>query len=283
MSESDARAASRTAEMVLAFRARAHASWPSLCDDAWAARLATDEGYALADAYEAAFRHMALWIAVRTGFFDRCLDRLLGREGVDQLVVLGAGFDTRAARFARPGLTTFDVDHPASLQARHRRMAGVPGLDPLPSVRVACDFERDSMTRSLLDAGFDPSRPAAVLWEGVSYYLPEPTVRAALSEIRSWLVPGSELLMDHLRRRIVTGEADDATRRSRDILAEAGEPLRWGTDDVLPVLVGAGFGWARSASFEEACLALTGTWERERQFRFQGLVRARLVAPAEPV
>src|SRR5450631_3593198 len=89
-------AASRTALMVAAYRGRATAREHPACNDPWAAALAGADGLALAAAYDKVYEHMELWTAVRAEYFDRCVRTLTGLQR-PQVVLLGAGLDTRAA------------------------------------------------------------------------------------------------------------------------------------------------------------------------------------------
>jgi hypothetical protein len=57
------------------------------------------------------------------------------------------------------------------------------------------------------------------------------------------------------------------------------EPIRFGTNDPLPMLFEAGFRHVRSQSFDEICLSLTGTYLRERAFRFQHVCFASRARP----
>jgi hypothetical protein len=83
-------------------------------------------------------------------------------------------------------------------------------------------------------------------------------------------------------RRIAEG-----TRLSPDdvenvrLLGTLGEPVRFGTNDPLPMLYEEGFRHVRSVSFDEACLSLTGTYDRSRMFRFQHLATASRTAPSQ--
>src|ERR1700733_9041270 len=96
---------SGTALMVAAYRGRATAREEHVCDDPWAAALAGSEGHEVARRYDDAFGPMELWIALRTAFFDARVRRLTSPTGgIAQVVLLGAGFDTRAARLAREGV-----------------------------------------------------------------------------------------------------------------------------------------------------------------------------------
>jgi methyltransferase (TIGR00027 family) len=267
---------SRTALFMTAYRARASARTDALISDPWAKDLAGDEGFELARRYDEVYAHMELWTAVRTAFIDERVRRAIdGAFRFGQIVLLGAGFDTRAARLAAPGVRFFEVDHPDTQAEKKKRIAGVEGYPREAAIHVACDFERQDFLAELTRSGFDANAAALFVWEGVTPYLTEGAVRATLRRIAAGTHPSSVVVFDHLRKKIVAGDVADAgDLRSREFVGELGEPLRWGTDDVLPVLYAEGFRRVRTTSFDEACLELTGTYDRDRKFRFQSLAVA---------
>lgn len=270
------RRASRTARMVAAYRGRASV-WaaPIVCDP-WASALAGEDGERDADAYDSAHAHMELFVAIRTAFLDREVERALD-EGVDQVVILGAGYDTRAARLAREGVRFFEVDQPSTQEDKRARLGALEGYPMDAATFVRCDFEREDFVAVLRDAGYDPIRPAVFLWEGVVYYLTEDAVRATLQRLAESGHPDSRLFFDYVSKRFVLGDVKDSEDlEARDRIASMGEPLRFGVNDVLPILYAQGFRYVRTTSFDEACLALTGTYDRSRKFRFQTIAEARV-------
>lgn len=64
-----------------------------------------------------------------------------------------------------------------------------------------------------------------------------------------------------------------------DFVDRLGERIVFGTNDPLPMLYEEGFRHVRSVSFDEACLSLTGTYDRAREFRFQRIVLASRTRP----
>lgn len=260
--------------MVAAYRARASARDRPICSDPWAAALAGDEGLEVARRFDAASPAMELWIALRTRVLDDGLAGLCD-GGVAQAVVLGAGYDTRAARMARPGLRFFEVDHPATQADKLARLGGLRGYPSGAATHVPCDFERDDFVERLVGAGLSAAQPAAVIWEGVSPYLPEAAVRQTLARVAGGLHPESVLMFDYVARGMASGERlRDEDRAMRETLDGLGEPMRWGTNHVLPILHDAGFVRVRTLAMDEACLEHTGTYERARAFRFQGVAFA---------
>jgi methyltransferase (TIGR00027 family) len=217
---------------------------------------------------------MELWVAVRTAYLDARVRHWASQgEGRRQVVVLGAGLDTRAARLPAPERVFFEVDHRATQQDKRRRLGLLPGYPLGAATQVPCDFEVDDFLVRLQEGGFDVGRPALILWEGVTPYLPEAVVRRTLRRVSEGCHPRTVVLFDHLRKPRSAG-----TDESHAFVGDLGEKVLWGTNDPLPMLYEEGFRQVRSLSFDEACLSLTGTYAREREFRFQRIVSASVEA-----
>jgi methyltransferase (TIGR00027 family) len=262
--------------MVAAYRARATSQPNPILVDPWAAALAGDEGDAIARAYDTNYPHMELWVAVRVAWLDRLVREYRGA----QVVHLGAGFDTRPARLARAGLRFFEVDQPESQKNKLTRLSSLD-YPKDAATYVTCDFEHEDFLDRLTQAGYDSNAPALFVWEGVTTYLTEAAVRATLRRIATGTHPESMVVFDHLRRKIVSGDVSQKDLESRAFVADLGEPLRFGIDYPLPLLYEEGFRKVRTITFDEIALDLTGTYERDRAFRFQGIVVAsRAATPA---
>lgn len=262
---------SKTALMVAAFRGRASVTSPPLCTDPWADMLAGVDGAHLADQYGQLNPHATLWMGVRTRF----LDDLVNSTEAKQVVILGAGLDTRAARLAREGLNFFEVDHPRTQAIKRERLAALEGYPIDAATYVGCDFETQAPLDQLAAHGLDPAQPALVLWEGVVPYLTEEAVRATLTGLAQGLHPESVIVFDTISKVV----AKNQSRREQDqklskLVDEVGEPFRFGLDDPTPLCADCGLQHVRSVSFDEACLSITGTYVRERAFRFQSFVLA---------
>jgi methyltransferase (TIGR00027 family) len=260
--------ASLTAQMVAAYRARASRRPNPVCSDPWAGQLAGEQGADLARQFDELFPHMELWSACRTAYLDEHVR--YWTEQFDQVVVLGAGLDTRAARLARPGVVFYEVDHPATQQDKRRRLQDLPGYPSDAPVYAPCDFERDDFLDRLVQVGFAATRPAVIVWEGVVPYLSESAVRSTLCRLASGCHEKTVVLFDYVMKRLAEGTdlpARDAGVRA--LVAGLGEPVRFGINEPVDLLYEAGFRHVRVTSFNEICLSLTGTYERARMFRFQ--------------
>src|SRR4051812_16335898 len=180
-------AASKTALMVCAYRARASRWDKPLFVDPWAAAIAGTEGDDIAKRLDARFPPMELWLTLRVAYLDRVVGLAVDRLSIRQVVILGAGYDTRAARLPRAGVQFYEVDHPATQAAKRERIASLPGY-PVEAARyVTCNFEREDPIDQLVASGFDAKEPAVVIWEGVVPYLTEPAVRATATRLASGL------------------------------------------------------------------------------------------------
>lgn len=268
------RGESLTAALVAALRARASAADEPICEDTWARWLCGEEGQELADRMISVFPPAELWIALRTAHIDQFLHRRI-REGIDQVVLLGAGLDTRAVRLASPGVRFFEVDHPDTQESKLAKLESLGDYPVSAAHYVSCDFETEGPVERLLECGLVVTRPTVVIWEGVVPYLQREAVVATLSSLAEHLHGESMVLFDIVNKALVTGASSlDSDRDLVDMVDEVGEPFRLGINNPIPLVVESGFRHVRTFSFDEICLELTGTYERDRTFRFQSFVLA---------
>ncbi|GAA2777191.1 SAM-dependent methyltransferase [Saccharopolyspora taberi] len=165
--------------------------------------------------------------AARTTFFDEALSRYAG--SVDQLVVLGAGFDTRSYR----GLDVrcFEVDTPWT-QPFKREMLRKAGVDTTGVTYVAADFEQEDWFDKLVEAGYDPGAPAFFLWESVTMYLDRAAVESTLRRIAG-SAPGSAVAFDYFSTDLLEG-GSLFMRYAKAILDVLGEPWKFGLPTTPP-------------------------------------------------
>jgi methyltransferase (TIGR00027 family) len=177
----------------------------------------------------------------RTRFLDDLLRAAL-REGVDQVVLLGAGFDARAVRLAGiERARVFEVDRAATQAAKQERVRRALGALPPHVTFVALDFERQELGSALRRAGFDPTRPACLLWEGVTNYLTAEAVDATLRSVACVAAPGSRFAFTYVDSAILSPHHRSAgNARLATTLQRAGEPWTFGLDPAgLPAYLAA--------------------------------------------
>ena len=166
-------------------------------------------------------------IPIRTRFFDGTLERILGESGVDQLVVLAAGMDTRALRLPlRPDLALFELDRPEVLDLKAARLAQCNAVPHCRRIPIPVDLGGD-WSAALLGGGFDRQRPAVWLVEGLLHYLTNDQVHRVLGTLSRLAVTGSWLLTDVVGHSFLTSPHVAAFLA---MMAANGSPFRFGTD-----------------------------------------------------
>lgn len=166
----------------------------------------------------------------RTCYIDDTLQSAL-KTGIQQVVILGAGYDCRAYRMAE--LSTcrvFEVDHPATLSRKRETLSLALGRIPDHVQQVATDFNEESFHGEMIAAGFDPAQRTFVIWEGVTGYL----TAAAVDTTLRWIAAAArcgELVFTYLHRNVL--ERPDAfgdLARIKRILDDSNEPWTFGFD-----------------------------------------------------
>ena len=229
---------SRTAVMTAALRAAETARPDRLFDDP------------LASAFVAAVRAAgepvvqqppgaSEFAAIRTRFFDdAALTACAG--GIRQVVLLAAGFDSRAFRLAWPnGVRLFELDLPATFALKEPVLDGVAARCTRTVVPVDL---RGDWSGALDTAGFAVARPTAWLAEGLLPYLAGAECDRLLATVTGSSAPGSRFVFDQLG-----GTDRPAIRATADaIRATAGAQLVPTVDD--PVRWLAGHAWRATVS-----------------------------------
>ncbi|GAA4682963.1 class I SAM-dependent methyltransferase [Frondihabitans cladoniiphilus] len=136
-------------------------------------------------------------VALRTQHFDEQIQRAV-RNGVRQVVILGAGLDARSHRLnLNPHTRFFEIDQPAVLNARH---ALIDAAELTPKYRtrtIAASIPRDDLKEKLRLEGFDRATPTVFVAEGLVFYLSADDLRRLLIDISALSAPGSHLLADY--------------------------------------------------------------------------------------
>jgi methyltransferase (TIGR00027 family) len=166
-------------------------------------------------------------VVARTRLIDQVVLRELGNVG--QVLILGAGFDTRAWRL--PGMDrvrVFELDHPATQAAKQRALPR-DGKSPAHVTFVPVVFGADDPGRALTTAGFTAGAPALVLWEGVTNYLDAGAVDATFGLLASMLGSGSLVLFTYVDAGMLDGSAVFAGAQTTiRAVRRAGEPFTFG-------------------------------------------------------
>ncbi len=212
-----------TAQAVCWYRAAELRRSDRILEDPWSERFLGPAAAALLYAPVArplihGFRGLGNTIALRHRFIDDEVERSI-RSGVTDVLLLGAGYDTRPWRFAdRIGLGRFwEVDHPATAAAKVARARKMPTAQV---VRLSCDFESQRLADVLRDGGFPFGSRVMVVWEGVTMYLSRPAVVETLDTLHHIVGRGSNLVADFWQ-----APSNRIQRLHAAVLGAIGEPL----------------------------------------------------------
>jgi methyltransferase (TIGR00027 family) len=153
--------------------------------------------------YEQALTNMEAMSAARlliprTRLID---DRLLAalHDGVKQIVILGAGFDSRAYRFTEHlnDVRVIEVDQPDTQRLKVERVRDIFGQLPPHVTYAPIDLASETLGRGLADAGYAADQKAFFIWEGVTFYLPADAVRGMLGWIAANSAAASRVVFDY--------------------------------------------------------------------------------------
>jgi methyltransferase (TIGR00027 family) len=163
----------------------------------------------------------------RTRLIDDWIDASVA-EGAGQVLILGSGFDSRAWRLpALRRVAVFEIDHPATSAEKRRRLA-VFGAERSNVRLVPADFERDAVPEALAQSRFDSTKPALVIWEGVTNYLTADAVDETLRWIGS-LAKGTRLIFTYVHERVLADpSAFEGAAQILIAVTSTGEPWTFG-------------------------------------------------------
>lgn len=170
------------------------------------------------------------YVTARTNFFDEQF-KLSVEDEWPQIVLLGAGYDTRFFRFQSRIKRTkvFELDE-VTIQSEKQRLLEKAGITAPPNhVFVPVNFNTDKLEEVLVGSGYEPSKRTLFLWEGVSMYLEQSSVEQMLNFVSSKSLKGSRIVFDYFDKVIIEGNSQ--LYGAKEIAAEvkkSNEPFRFG-------------------------------------------------------
>lgn len=204
----------------------------------------------------------------------RCMDDYLAscvEDGLEQFVLLGAGYDTRAYRFfsQADNIPVFEVDHPATQKRKRQKLASAFSKPHDYVHYVSVDFLKDSLMECLLQAGYSPDKKTLFLWEGVTFYISAESIDQTLRIIKENSGRDSSVIFDYIHPDVLEGifprrEAKLWRRCSR------GEPILFGIkpEDIESFLTERGFSNIKNHTADDF-----------QRMYFHGNVKKRFISP----
>jgi methyltransferase (TIGR00027 family) len=229
-----------TARVTAALRAGETARADALFQDPWAAVLAGPGLLATFAAQPPDIQSRAAsYTIIRTRVFD---DWLLATD-CPHIVLLGAGFDTRAFRLRWPaGTQVWELDQAEVLNAKEVAMGGVPTRSGCTRRTVAVDLANEAWPTALATAGFRSEVPTAWLAEGVLPYLQPRAVETLVRLVSELSAPGSKFAADFVSTEFMAARNAYVATVVQPLNSAAGAVFRYGTNDPAALLSRHGWG-----------------------------------------
>jgi methyltransferase (TIGR00027 family) len=148
---------------------------------------------------------------------------------VEQIVILGAGFDCRALRMRElANMPVFEVDR-ATLIARKERIVGGNHQPPSRIRRLPADFQKDKLGNRLAEAGWSANRPTLFIWEGTTNYLDARSVETVFDFFAGDACLGSRIIFTYVHADVLNNSfAAPGVLRLANALRAYGEPWTFG-------------------------------------------------------
>jgi methyltransferase (TIGR00027 family) len=193
------------------------------------------------------------FVVVRERYIDDFLKASLA-EGLDQVVILGAGFDTRAYRIAGIEKTRiFEIDHPATQAEKLKRLKKV--IDPLPKhvTFLPVDFNTQTLDERLLPSGYNEQAKTLFIWQGVTYFLTAEGVDNTLAFIARHSGSGSAVIFDYFYSEVFSDPSNSYAKALRRAAQLSGEEYMFGIERgrIEPFLSQRGFKDVHNMTLED--------------------------------
>ncbi len=168
---------------------------------------------------------------VRARYIEDYLNQCI-EDGIEQLVLLGAGYDSRALRFnaLREKVKVFEVDHPDSQRIKKEKIRKIFGYLPGHVIYISVDFDKEKLDGKLFKGGYAKNLKTLFIWEGVTYYLTPEAVDATLAFIANNSGEGSSVIFDYSYESFIDGMVKEGEKMRRKA-AQLGEPFTFGIEE----------------------------------------------------
>jgi methyltransferase (TIGR00027 family) len=172
------------------------------------------------------------YVVARTRYIDDYLSECI-TQGIEQLVIMGAGFDSRPYRFDDlKKIKVFEIDHPATQAKKKEKVRCIFGSLPSQVVFVDVDFAHEQMENKLASSGYDKNVRTLFIWEGTTPYITLEAIDKTLAFVSSNSGPGSSIIFDYILKSVVDGTCalEGAMNEFRK-MARTSEPLITGLEE----------------------------------------------------
>lgn len=172
------------------------------------------------------------YVIARTKYIDAVFEKAL-IDKFDQILLFGAGYDTRALRFQGKAQHTkiFELDESHTQQAKIKQLRKCDLSIPSNLVFIPIDFEKESLSQKLDVAGFQKGKRSLFILEGLLMYLEPDAVQETFQVIRKYDGTENRVVFDYIQASVL--RHDNTLFGEAELIKsvhKAGEPWRFGIE-----------------------------------------------------
>lgn len=147
------------------------------------------------------------YVIARTKYIDRICREVI-ENGIDQILIFGAGFDSRAIRFENINrkTTIFELDSFYTQDAKLRQFKNKGISLPDRTVYIPIDFNVELLSDKISDKGFDPKKRTLFIMEGLVMYLKSDAVDNLFRLLYDLCPPESMAIFDYIYASVLRRE-----------------------------------------------------------------------------
>lgn len=136
----------------------------------------------------------------RTKYIDDLLQKAV-TNGAQQVLILGAGFDTRGLRLPfLQHMKVIEIDHPNTAAYKLAKLRA--HKIPAKVFYYQIDFNKQSLDQLGALNNFDFTLPTAIIWEGVTNYLNKEAIDSTFAFLRRF-APGSAVIFTYVHQQVL--------------------------------------------------------------------------------
>lgn len=173
------------------------------------------------------------YIQIRTKYFDRSLERWLKKYKNSQVVIIGAGFDSRAIRFKNlsgDGTVFYELDLEAMLEYKDDILTKIKHPRNFKTnIYVPINLHTDDISKLLINNGFDKDKDTIFLLEGISFFIEPKQIKKLLFSLKNLVNENISITLDYAFQDYIEGDIKYlGAKETKDELKKLGEPHLFG-------------------------------------------------------
>ncbi len=147
------------------------------------------------------------YVIARTKYIDSIFQNAV-KNGVEQVVIFGAGFDSRAIRLTdqNTNIKVYEIDTNFTLNAKTKQFGKRGLVKPENNIYMPIDFDKEKIKLKLDDSSFNISKKTLFILEGLIMYLSEKAIDDTFKLINDYSLPGSLLVFDYIYASVLRQE-----------------------------------------------------------------------------